>query len=819
MKKLLTLVLIFSSCLTIAQGLRGIVLDADDNSPLPFVNITINGGRIGAACDIDGKFTLPNYPLEKIEFLELSYVGYEKKRVTPPFGDNIVIHLKEENSQLEEVTVFPGENPAHRIIENAVKNRKNNNPENIPAFKYRTYSKFIVSIDKDSIDAHLDFEEGDTLSKIDSNTVELSNFLEDHHLFFSEQVSERTYLKPSRDNETILANRTSGFEAPLFSLFYTQMQSFSFYDDFITILGNQYLNPITPGSTSRYFFLLKDTTYNSATDTVFIISFRPKKHYKFQPMQGLLYINTSNWAVQNVIAKPYENDDIGVSIQQLYRKFGDHTWFPIQLNAELQFPKIEIGHIYPYGRIRTYLKDVSINPTLNKKDISRADITVSDNAVDKKNPYLIDYREDSLTTQEKGTYRFLDSVGEAHNINAKLKVLNALVRGYIPIYFIDLKLRNMFLLNFYEGFRFNLGLYTNDKVSKWFKIGGYIGYGFGDKQTKYGWDASIILDKSTNFNLIGGYQFDISESGQSEYLQDYNPGLLPQSFRRLKIRQWDEIIRYHVGFTYDAHPKLHGEFRFQRENRFTLGDYYYDLETGDASTFQNGFNYSEFIFSLKYLPNEKYAEGPGFGKLIFQRQYPLFHFQFTQGVKGIDLSQFNYSKIDIKLEHQLKFVRIGTFSISAETGMVLQDVPYSKLYTGRSNLAPFSDVAKRSQAIADPHSFETMRVNEFLMDQYIQILFRQGFNYALFRWKKFAPQLNIVHHMAWGNLRRPELHHNLSTKTLDKGYFESGLEINRIYRSNGTSMGVGFYYRYGPNSLLGFENNMALKLTLRSDFD
>jgi hypothetical protein len=68
--------------------------------------------------------------------------------------------------------------------------------------------------------------------------------------------------------------------------------------------------------------------------------------------------------------------------------------------------------------------------------------------------------------------------------------------------------------------------------------------------------------------------------------------------------------------------------------------------------------------------------------------------------------------------------------------------------------------------------------------------------------------------MAWGNMTNPEQHLGISYKTLDKGYFESGIELNQIYKG----FGLTGFYRYGPNQLLRFEDNIAIKLSFVFNF-
>jgi hypothetical protein len=63
--------------------------------------------------------------------------------------------------------------------------------------------------------------------------------------------------------------------------------------------------------------------------------------------------------------------------------------------------------------------------------------------------------------------------------------------------------------------------------------------------------------------------------------------------------------------------------------------------------------------------------------------------------------------------------------------------------------------------------------------------------------------------MAFGTLEHKDRHFGLNYKTLEKGFFESGIELNQIYKGLGL---VGFY-RYGPNGLLKLEDNIAIKLS------
>ena len=74
---------------------------------------------------------------------------------------------------------------------------------------------------------------------------------------------------------------------------------------------------------------------------------------------------------------------------------------------------------------------------------------------------------------------------------------------------------------------------------------------------------------------------------------------------------------------------------------------------------------------------------------------------------------------------------------------------------------------------------------------------------------KIKPQIAVVTRMAFGTMDKPEQHLGLGYKTLEKGFFESGVEANQIFKG----FGLTFFFRYGPNGLPKFEDNLSLKIS------
>jgi hypothetical protein len=267
------LFLLFINSLSQVYEVSGRVIDADSRVALPFVNIVINDGNRGSTTDIDGKFSFRSPDI--INHLSLSYVGYESTRYEiNKKNKNLFIKMKKVEYKLPEYVVFPTENPAHRIINNAITYREYNDPEKLPGFSYTSYDKMIFTFELDSIPMVDSIE-------VDTTNNEFREFLDKHHIFIMESISERKFMYPDKNNEKVIATKVAGFKDPIFVFLLSQMQPTSFYKEMIKLANKTYINPISKGSTKKYFFLLQDTLYTETNDSVFIISYRPGKNLLF----------------------------------------------------------------------------------------------------------------------------------------------------------------------------------------------------------------------------------------------------------------------------------------------------------------------------------------------------------------------------------------------------------------------------------------------------------------------------------------------------------------------------------------------------------
>ncbi len=796
------------SIFSFAQApVKGRVVDKQGKS-LPFVSIAVPATSSGTVSDIDGKFEL-NIPDEDLKKgLLFNYVGYEPLNLSLEGKDllHLSVTLKSKDIQLAEVTVLPGLNPAHRIIEQVTTNRKINNPEKMHSFSYTSYNKMFVTNETDV--------NQDSLMLLDTSRLDkVQKFFKRQHLFLTESVSERLYLYPDKNNEKVIASRVSGFKLSPFTLLATQMQSFSFYDDLLNLFDVKYLNPVSEGSTKKYFFLIEDTLYQGK-DSVYVISFRPRKNKNFNSLSGLLYINTNTYAIQNVIAEPAMQDkNINVKIQQQYQFVENKQWFPVQLNTDWIYNNIQVSDSGSQSKpkiksiSRTYIRNIVLNPELKKKQFNEVELSIDKNADQQADVFWNQYRTDSLTVKDKNTYKTIDSIGKAMNLDKKAIALEALLTNQLQVKCVNIDLDQLLRLNDYEGYRLGIGAHTNQRISTVFKTGGYVAYGFKDKTLKYGGDFSLSLWKRKEVMWKNTYMNDVIESAGVKFFE--NKQLLNNSemYRDFLVAKMDRMIKLQSEIQFRMLKYIKTNVFLNHQQRWGNTGYLPDIHLNSSP--KDTVNFNEAGIQIKYLFREKFMQTLR-NKISMGSDYPVVYLNISKGLKQDVFQQkgdLDYTRIDLKIELSHTYKSMGKSTVQLQTGKVRGNVPYTLLYNNKgnySNAYPFSTSAQ--------NTFETMRMNEFVSDEYAALFFSHNIGKFLKPNKTFNPQLELVHNMGIGKYTNQGNNYFIALKTMEKGYFESGIRLLNILKSSTGGFGLGVFYRYGPYQYSKPEDNLAIKL-------
>lgn len=800
-------ILVFS---TYSQELiySGKITDYQTNEPLPFVNVTFGSKNQGVTSDVNGRFLIKSS--RKIDTLFCSFVGYEPLvfslgNINPK--QSLTLQMRKREFELKDFVIRPTENPAHRIIWAALANRDKNNPMKNSSFSYSSYNKMVftsnVLQDTMALKIANDTTLQDSISKMMRRTVA---FFKEQHIFMMESVNKRIYKAPDKNYEKIIASKVSGFKDPIFSILITQVQAVSFYDDLFMLLDKKYVNPISNGSTSRYFFEIQDTTYRNQ-DTVFIISYRPFLGSKFDGLKGVIYINSNGYAIQNVIAEPaIKGGGFNISIQQQYDLVDNEKWFPTQLNTNFFFNSVEANGYKILGVGTSFIQDIKLNTKIKNSQFGDVEIDLDVESPKSSEDVLIAFRHEPLTQQELKTYAVIDSLGEKQHFEKFLNRAKVFMTGRIPISVFELDVTNIIRYNEYEGWRPEIGLYTGNKLSRHFSLGGYYAYGFTDFQNKYRLEGVWNINRLKNTKFSVAYQDDIAESGTQSFFFEPKVLLDGNYFRRYFVTRFDRSEKFEVAFTHRFFRYLTTRWEFNTQTRTPL---YHIDNAGIAPELIAQFNpkvhLTEGVLSLKFAYKEKFVKN---GDWVFSMgtDYPILYAQFTHGFSKLLNGQFEYNKIEAKVVKSFQFKYAGKLSIQITGGYSDRTLPLWGNFVPRTCYNRFSMFGEQS--------FQSIKVNQFISDQYATLFIKHNFGKSKLSYKKFAPEVSLYHNLIFGNVVHNDYLLKFDYQTPKFGYFEVGTMVNKIIDLPTMSLGAGVFYNYGHYADINEENNFTFRWSL-----
>ncbi len=415
------------------------------------------------------------------------------------------------------------------------------------------------------------------------------------------------------------------------------------------------------------------------------------------------------------------------------------------------------------------------------------------------------YRVNSLSDKEKKTYRTIDSIGYKYKADRFLKTTVSLVDGKIPFKFVDIDLGRIIKYNNYEGFRLELSLHNNAKISDKIIVGGYFAYGFKDKEYKYGGDLSVVVSKPREISIGVSYSDDVTESGGLSFYKQNS--LFNDSYlQSLYVKRMDRTISEEAFLKFKTFRYMKAKLFLNYSQKSITNDYRFEVEKENLPELVDHFNFTELGLNLYYCYKEKFIKTP-YLTMSMGSKFPTVFFNYSRGFNNILNGDYQYDRFDIKIKKSFLIKNLGTTSFQLQSGYINGNLPYCNLYTG---IAAF----RKDYNIFVQNSFTTMRMNEFLSNRYAALFLSHSFGNLLLKIKKFTPEFVVATNLCIGDLNNPLKHFNVDFSTLDKGYIESGLLIKNIFRSsNGIQIGIGAFHRYGYYSLSKTIDNFSFIIT------
>jgi len=382
----------------------------------------------------------------------------------------------------------------------------------------------------------------------------------------------------------------------------------------------------------------------------------------------------------------------------------------------------------------------------------------------------------------------VDTIKSLPAYKTYVDVITLFVTGYKTLGKVDLgPYFTVFSFNEIEGYRFRLGGKTNQDFNKHLRLEGFVAYGTKNEQFNYSFGTRYLFTTKPRMGVGFKYRHDVMQLGQSDNaFQDDN--ILASLFRRSASNKLTYTESEKIYFEKEWLSGVSGRITFEHNEFIPLGklDYRY-YTNNNESNIRNKINTSDISAYFRFAYREKFVESKH-GRVSLGSKYPVLQAVYTQGLKGVLRSDFDYQKLIVKVDDYLYTAPIGYLYYVLEAGKVWGKLPYPLLEVHRGNESYFYDYL----------SFNLMNYYEFVSDQYFAFYATHHFEgffldkiplLKKLKWREVASLRGVYGSMSQKNhdLMVDPTYNTLSKKP----YLEAGFGVENILKI----IRVDFIYR------------------------
>lgn len=758
------LAILFSTISANAQQtvVKGRVIDGATREAIPFVSVLFLGTSIGTTTDFDGYFELKT--TEKVDSIRVSFLGFDTqiKAVKSGVTQAIDFQMVESATEVEEVVIRPGENPANKIIKLAQERKEFNEYTSLDAYQYESFTKVQLAIDNLSEK----FKNRKMMKPIIPLFDTVAHLSENGKpilpVFISESLSDFYVLKkPARKREYIKATKIVGVGVTDGSLtsqiIGSSFQQYNFYSNWVYILDKNFVSPISNAALGYYVFTLRDTVKIDGKDC-YELQVNPKRAGDLA-FTGKIWVQDSTYALKRVILEIGKSANLNfidkLKIQQELSQTSAGPWLPSKTRVLLNIQEISDNSPGMVALFYTSNKDFIVNEPKPVKFFDTP-LEVAEEATQYGKEFWDTSRHERISESEKRVYQMVDTLRNLPTVKTWIEYVDIIISGYKEVGKVDIGPYGLvYGYNNLEGSRFRVGFKTNEYFSRKWTLRGYLAYGLKDGRFKYSGQIDRILSRKHWTTLTLSYKDDVEQIGVTD--QDYSTSNL---FNQLSLFQANQLNR-----TIDYKARVGREFKkgitgwlTARNKSYTFSpignfNFAYIKNTEDpnnpsiANSFINTSVTAKIRIAMKELfiidGNDRVSIGNGFA--------PQLEVSYTRGMKDVFDGGFNYDKIDFNLRQYIVFGTLGQGDYILTAGKVFGALPYPLLFVQRGNEA----------FVSSRNAYNLMNFFEFVTDQYVALNYEHHFD-GLFTnrtplIKKWKLRLFATGKGVWGSVTKENL--------------------------------------------------------------
>jgi Family of unknown function (DUF5686)/CarboxypepD_reg-like domain len=376
---LLTLTLLFSTCFTHAQILKGRIT-TQTGEPVQYATVYIQELRQGTTSNTRGDYEI-KLPAGKYTVIYQS-LGYQ------PVYANIILYDKPLSKdvslplqyyEIPEVRISAsGEDPAYIIMRKAI-GLAPYYLNNVSYYKAEVYLKGNLIINKIPKLLQKSMKIGsngnETSVSAGSKTKREEKLLKAGDSFVMESINEIEFTAPDKYFQRMISYN-SNFPAQGNEISPMQFIQASFYQP---VLADMAISPLAPNAFSHYNFKYQGASLqgNFTIDKIQVI---PKRKSQ-QLFEGTIYIIEDLWCLQSV---DLTNENLvgKIRVQQLYIPVQDDIWMPVSHKFEINIAIIGFKADAGYG---SSVKYTSVKPNLSLQKPAALSNPYSDKSLTNRN--------------------------------------------------------------------------------------------------------------------------------------------------------------------------------------------------------------------------------------------------------------------------------------------------------------------------------------------------------------------------------------------------------------------------------------------------
>ncbi|SNR67039.1 CarboxypepD_reg-like domain-containing protein [Lutibacter agarilyticus] len=828
MKKYIVLNILFLLIFSVSFSqvkISGTVKD-EQNNTIPFANILFVGSNTGTVSNENGKFYLESDTT--FSEIEVSFLGFDTKIIPIKSRDfNIVITLKEAASQLNEVFIYSGKikkkgNPAIAILKKVWEKKRQNGIYLFDQYQYEKYEKLefdINNVDSTLIESKLFNNIEFIFEGIDTSRVTGKAFLP---IFINESVY-KTYGDNTKNKvrEDIEANKNSGFSSNqnVIAFIKDLYVEYDIYSNYIKIFDKSFVSPVSKAGVSSYNYVLTDSAYID-NKWCYNILYYPRRKSELT-FKGDFWVNDTTFAVKEINMQATKSANINwikdIYIEQEFNVLNDSIFLLKKdyMMSDFSLKKKDKAKGI-YGKRTTMYKDYVFNEQKTDKFYNVKIDAFNEEIYNKGADFWNKSRQEKLSENELGIYKMIDTLKTVPKFKRMYDLMSILGSGYIELNNFDYgPIFSSIGTNDVEGIRLRIGGRTYFGPNDKWRLQTYLAYGFRDDQFKYGAQGKWMLNPKSRFIIGGGNRRDVEQIGVSLTTTNDILGRSFASSAFFSSGDNSKLTSINLSNLYlSIEPKKNLEFR--------VGASYRTLKSASPSTFNldwwvdkdNGIkNYktvqSEVDFSVKYTPNRK-TIGWGVERNEVSSVYSTLFFSFSQGIKGVFDSDFDYQKIQAYYRQPILIGGFGRMFTTFEVGKTFGEVPLGLLSVVPGNQSYFTI----------ENTYSLLNYYEFITDTYASIHIDHNFNGRFFSRVPFLRKLNwrelVGVKAVWGSISDENIALNASNITYvapEKGYFEYSVGVGNIFKVLRIDFSWRGSYRNIPET-----NNFVIKAAVGIHF-